>query len=182
MPTKAKLELLTFGCIRNHIEHNIQNKRIPRAIKEMIASFLPNLWIDSKILRSEEIDALLQVVNSHRMTEEFALCEWKLLLRASRDGYSTDTFHELCDHKKHTVCFVLTEFDHVCGGYVETEWKNGRDNNWAIKCDNAYMFVLRPTQEIFEQTKGSSSAVAHYWGDSFNFGYNDLYLKDKKQG
>eukprot|EP01084_Bolivina_argentea_P267863 454824_1 len=180
LPLTKRIQFVTYGYIRNEIKETRIN--IPKAIKLLISSFVPNLWIDSNILTPNEQDSLLSMVNNHPMTKKFARCEWKLLLRASRDGDSTKIFHELCDHKKNTICFVETEYGHVCGGYVETEWKNGRDNIWDIQCDNAYMFVVRPTSKIFEQKKTSKSSVAHYWGDSFNFGYNDLYLKDNKKG
>mmetsp|Transcript_42037 Transcript_42037/g.67578 ORF Transcript_42037/g.67578 Transcript_42037/m.67578 type:complete len:229 (+) Transcript_42037:116-802(+) len=183
MQIRDKVKHVTFGFVRNEID--AVHVSIPDAIKHLICSYVPSLWIDSVILTHREQQCLLDMIATHEITAKFAGCEWKLIFRASRDGYSSKQFHAKCDGKANTVCFVETEFDHVCGGYVEVEWKDGSDGQWAAPCSHAYMFVVRPTQQIFEQVRKSASehkesAVAHFHGDSFNFGYNDLYLVDDR--
>ena len=104
-----KLKNLTFGFIRELINENNCNIYIPKTIKLLITLFVPNLFIDSSILTIKEKDELLSMINTHKITcNKFKNCEWKLLLRASKDGYSTKTFHNLCDNKPNTVCFVET--------------------------------------------------------------------------
>ena len=183
LSTKDKLELVTIGYIRKNIEYKYKQVTIPKAVKLLISSFVPNLWIDSKILTSKERDMLLSMVENHEITKKFTGCEWKLIFRASRDGYFTNQFHDKCDGKENTVCFVETEHGHVAGGYIELAWSDGKGTGYRKQCKNVYMFVIRPTQEIFEQIiSARPSAVAHYWGDAFNFGYNDLYLKNGQYG
>lgn len=189
-----KLEYIVYGFIKENIEHENDELNIPKAIKLLIASFTPNLWINSKILSSTEKDMLLAMVENHKITKKFVGCEWKLLFRASKDGYTPKDFHDKCDGKENTVCFVETEFGHVAGGYVELAWSVGGDwGDWARECDNVYMFVIRPTQQTFEflppekqttkfRVYEPKCAVAHYDREAFNFGYNDLYLREDKQG
>ena len=116
--------------------------------------------------------------------EQFIGCEWRLLFRATRDGFTTKEFHDICDGKENTVCFVRTEFDHVCGGFVEKAWSSalGGYTEWAQNCPQAFMFVLRPTVHVFEQTKKRKCSVGHYHGDAWGFGYNDLVLNNGKTG
>ena len=185
---QKKRDHLAVGYVREIVDAiNSKHEQddglvVPKEIKTLIATFIPNLWMDSTILTAEEKVHLLDMIANHQSTQKFANCEWKLIFRATRDGFSTAQFHEECDYKENTVCFVETEYDRVCGGFVELAWKNGNDGQWANKCPKAFMFTLRPNLKVIEQKKNSNSSVAHYLGDAFNFGYNDLYLKDNKTG
>ena len=175
LPIAVKLELLTHGYIREEIESKNKDIFIPNAIKESVKLFVPNLWIETTLLTDKEKQDLLSMIETHEMTKKFRNCEWKLLFRASRDGHQAKDFHDKCDGKENTVCMVHTEYDHICGGYVQVAWKTEHIGN-SVKCKNAYMFVLRPTQQIFEQKKDNDCTVAHYHGECFNFGFSDLYL------
>ena len=169
-----RLEYVVFGYAREAVSQQEEEKlNVPSAIKLLLSTFLSNLWVDSIILSSEEKEHLLELVESHKNTKQFAKCEWKLLFRATRNGFSTKAFHEVCDGKENTVCFVETEFNHICGGYVHKAWTSaaGGRSEWAQKCPQAFMFVLRPTQEVFEQTKGNRSSVGHHSHDAWGFGY-----------
>ena len=44
-----KLEYIVYGFIKENIEHKNDELNIPKAIKLLIASFTPNLWINSNI-------------------------------------------------------------------------------------------------------------------------------------
>ena len=176
---------MVFGYTREAVsKQQGDNLNVPSAIKLLLSTFLSNLWIDSTILSSEEKEHLLELVENHKNTKQFAKCEWKLLFRATRHGFTTKAFHDVCDGKENTVCFVETEFNHICGGYVHKAWTNapGGRSEWAQKCPQAFMFVLRPTQDVFEQTDGNRSSVGHCRGDAWGFGYNDLALYNDKIG
>ena len=55
-------------------------------------------------------------------------------------GFKAKAFHDRCDKKGPTICFVLTEHGKVCGGYVSIDWEslNGVDKADA----NAFIFSL----------------------------------------
>lgn len=181
-----KLEYVTYGYIRENVEAKVKDI-IPEEIKLLISSFLSNLWMDSTILTPKEKDMLISMVEGNKITSKFKGCEWKLLIRASRDGYEPADFHKLCDGKQDTVCFVETEHNHIAGGYVELEWGQSQFD-WSQSCDNAYMFVVRPTQKIFEKNPPEKAimerkcTVMHWEGDCFSFGYENLYLSQNKRG
>eukprot|EP01084_Bolivina_argentea_P279816 478414_1 len=180
---REKSEYLTFGFIHECTDNN---DYIPKAIKHLITSFMPNsLWMKSSILTAKEKDSLIEMIETHSITaNKFKNCIWKNVMRASRDGYSPERFHEICDDVSNTVCFVETSFNHICGGYIETAWRDGKDGNWVIVDPNAFMFVLRPTQQTFDQINESwrKTSVGHYIGDAFGFGYNDLVLHNEQRG
>ena len=50
--------------------------------------------------------------------------EWRLLFRASRDGFAGQTFHSKCDNKGPTVTVVKSGAN-VFGGFTEISWTAG---------------------------------------------------------
>ena len=49
--------------------------------------------------------------------------KWRLLFRASRDGFAATAFHSKCDNKGPTVTFVKSE-NNIFGGFTEVSWTN----------------------------------------------------------
>ena len=53
-------------------------------------------------------------------------CEnWRLLFRASRDGFKATIFHSKCDNKGPTVTIVKSG-DNIFGGFAEESWSSGK--------------------------------------------------------
>ena len=56
--------------------------------------------------------------------EEFVLSgEWRLLFRASRDGFTASAFHSMCDNKGPTITVVESEAN-IFGGFTENAWES----------------------------------------------------------
>ena len=51
-------------------------------------------------------------------------CKWNLCYRASRDGWSGQDFHRLCDNKGPTVVLIKAN-DCIFGGYTDQHWESG---------------------------------------------------------
>ena len=49
--------------------------------------------------------------------------EWRLLFRASRDGFASQTFHSKCDNKRPTITIVKSGAN-IFGGFTEISWKS----------------------------------------------------------
>eukprot|EP00347_Sterkiella_histriomuscorum_P007973 403346855 len=63
-----------------------------------------------------------------------------LQYKGSRDGFTASKFHELCDEKGPTVCFILSEYGQVFGGYTSFPW---RSYHQSYQIDNeAFIFSL----------------------------------------
>jgi len=48
--------------------------------------------------------------------------KWKLLYRATRDGFSGPKFHSKCDGIANTITIIKSEHDNIFGGFVEIAW------------------------------------------------------------
>ncbi|RIA93778.1 hypothetical protein C1645_818975 [Glomus cerebriforme] len=55
--------------------------------------------------------------------------EFKLLFRGSRDGFTSNDFHNLCDDQPRTLTVVkLEDSNEILGGYNPIVWKSGNHN------------------------------------------------------
>ena len=113
---RAKMELLSFGYMRSFI--NSISMEIDWNLYDVITQYISDVDMDTKILRCTEIDYVKSL-----FPNEYVI-EFKLLYRALRDGFDTNTFHELCDNKGPTLCIFHSEYQHVFGGFTELQWKN----------------------------------------------------------
>ena len=59
---------------------------------------------------------------------EFILAgQWRLLFRASRDGFAPSAFHSRCDNKGPTVTVVNSD-GNIFGGFTDSSWAGKTDN------------------------------------------------------
>ncbi|CAB4417836.1 unnamed protein product [Rhizophagus irregularis] len=82
--------------------------------------------IDSKIITYQHIELISKWIDRLEITDKLASSyEFKLLFRASRDGYSRDKFHVICDNKPRTVtCVKVKDSNEILGGYNPNVWKS----------------------------------------------------------
>ena len=89
--------------------------------------------LDSNILDESLQRKLVQLC-------EFSQCQkWKLLYRASRDGFSGKDFHSKCDRKKNTLTVIKSESGNVFGGYTDKCWHS---KGGLVSDPNAFIFSL----------------------------------------
>ena len=93
--------------------------------------------IDSKILNCSEISKFR---NNKTIPLPINLkTDWKLLYRATVNGFMARNFHDKCDGHSPTLTFIQTTLDYVFGGYTAVTW-NSTDN---FKYDkSAFIFSL----------------------------------------
>ncbi len=63
----------------------------------------------------EELELLKKGLNGKNFNLE-------LIMRGSRDGFSSKMFHDLCDGKGPTVTLIESETAKVFGGYTSLPW------------------------------------------------------------
>ena len=85
-------------------------------------------FAESKILTQEHAKILLGMV-------PYKTGRWRLLFRASRDGFAADSFHSKCDKKGPTVT-VVQSGSFIFGGFTEKAWtKRGRNYYFYLVVD-----------------------------------------------
>jgi hypothetical protein len=85
------------------------------------------------------------ITGMNKINELMCLCEfpinqkWKLIYRASQDGFEASTFHTKCDDKPNTFIIIKSKNGNVFGGYTEQTW----NHTGGYKTDpNAFIFSL----------------------------------------
>ena len=98
--------------------------------KEEVALSKMKFLLDSEIVEfKSENDQLVTWLKEVNRTSEP-----KLLYRASRDGWSTQSFHSRCDDCSHTLVIVETNEGYVFGGYSDQSW--GGTSGWKSSSSN----------------------------------------------
>jgi hypothetical protein len=107
-----------------------------------------------------------------------------LLYRATRDGFTSSSFHSKCDGKPNTVSIIKTNSNFVLGGYTAKVW-NTNAGDYTFD-DNAFIFSLRrngiSNSEKFTVRDPSTAIRPSMPGPSFGSykGSNemDIYVTD----
>eukprot|EP00347_Sterkiella_histriomuscorum_P014576 403360353 len=91
--------------------------------------------VDFEVQQME--DSLLQKQISDYSTKQF-----NLLYRGSCDGFTASKFHQLCDDKGPTICFILSEYGFVFGGFTSLPWTSP-DSYKSYSDPSAFVFSLK---------------------------------------
>ena len=111
---------------------------------------MPNMPIDSKLINSEQaalICSWIQGNNENKITNKFkkVYYEFQLLTRGSRDGFTSKTFHKMCDSKGPTVTVLrLKNESSILGGYNPLNW----ESKGGISENTSDSFIFSLDREI----------------------------------
>eukprot|EP01083_Nonionella_stella_P296481 1007224_1 len=134
----------------------------------------PKMTIASKILKSKENRYLTKILPKKLKNKKY-----KLLFRATKDGFSSSQFHAKCDNKGATLTIAQSTTNHVFGGYTSFPWSS----SGSYKYDqNAFIFLLRSSRRksgvpMKWAVTNANNAVQHNasYGPTFGGGH-DFYL------
>ena len=101
--------------------------------------------------------------------------EVELLFRASRDGFNSETFHNLCDNKGPTITLVRDDQGRCFGGYSGVHW--GRNSNYNNDT-TAFMFSFNRNKKIMTRHPQYSTYNGYnlQYGPVFGGGHDMLLL------
>jgi hypothetical protein len=151
-------------------------------------NFLPprNVKLDSKIVNLNIIPLISKWIDKVEIESRFACRKelyfpyrFKLLLRGSRDGFTPDKFHSLCDNIPKTVTFIKVKgTDEILGGYNPIIWK--ANGSWGETKDS-FIFSFKYKNglckdRIISNVKETSYAFYYSTCRGPSFGDGDLKL------
>ncbi|RIB25590.1 hypothetical protein C2G38_2165487 [Gigaspora rosea] len=68
--------------------------------------------------------------------------KFKLLLRGTRDGFTTDTFWKICNKRENTIVVMkVKDTDEILGGYNPIQWDSAI--NGFVSCKDSFIFSLK---------------------------------------
>lgn len=134
-------------------------------LKKDGVKFKPSTFVGGSILNREQVNQLTNWYGTG----------WKLLYKASRDGWQGSDFHSKCDNKGETVTVIKVN-NYVFGGYLGASWI--LHNNY-IQCQKASLFTLVNPYGIvptsFNIVNISYAANGSNFGPTFGTGH-DLHI------
>ena len=122
-----------------------------------ICSFYDNLFSNwTKIQKVKTIRNDLNesiILNESKRKNEFIkiIYEWIgykemiLIYRASRDGTTSNHFHNKCDNQGPNICLFKNDKGNIFGGYSSISWKNEGE---FVSAPDSFIFTLTNIHEI----------------------------------
>lgn len=105
--------------------------------------------------------------------------KWKLLYKATRDGFRGQDFHRLCDGHPQTMNIIKSKNGYLFGGYAHTAWNS---SNTYTNDPRAFLFTLvnpNSIQPMRYLVRGGSEHSAFYnygiYGPTFGGGH-DIFV------
>ena len=127
--------------------------------------------VDTKIMKYNE---LYLIETGIKNSQNKKIKKFKLLFRASRDGYGAQNFHDKCDGKGNTLTLVKTTTGRRFGGFTDAKWNQ---NGSYISGSYGFIFSLDNNKEIFYNSNTSysirgNSSYGPYFGSDFYISNN----------
>jgi hypothetical protein len=103
---------------------------------------------------------------------------WKLIYKASKDGFAVNDFHKCCDAKGGTVTVIKSTNGNIFGGYCPKPWD--QSNNYAFD-QSSFLFSLvnadKKKYQFKQITTNASYSIygASSYGPTFGGGH-DIYI------
>ncbi|CAB4403735.1 unnamed protein product [Rhizophagus irregularis] len=135
--------------------------------------------IDSKIITIQHAELISKWIDRLEITDKMKNSyEFKLILRGSRDGVSSQKFHEICDNQSHTISIIkVKNSNEILGGYNPIIWKS--DLSFGITKDS-FIFSFKDKENIenyiLSRVKYENFAIYNDSGFGPCFGDGDLEL------
>jgi hypothetical protein len=155
---------------------NPNSRPKPRVIKR-----IGSKNIDSKIVTIQHAELISKWIDRLEITDELKnLYEFKLILRGSRDGFTPEEFHKICDNKSQTITIIKVKgSNEILGGYNPIVWKNcffGKKG--ATKDSFIFSFKNDDSTEdyIISRVKDEKYAIYNDLVHGPSFGYSDLMI------
>jgi hypothetical protein len=76
--------------------------------------------------------------------------QWKIIYKATKDGWTSQQFHAKCDNQGETICFFKTNTGYIFGGYNAQSWTS--NSTYAVDY-SSFLFTL-------QNSKGFSPGIA----------------------
>lgn len=103
------------------------------ALKEIACDKLYTLWFPNSFLHYEQKKDLIGLCKFPVKTK------WRMIYKASIDGFASLDFHSKCDGHKSTLTVVKTKKNFIFGGYTDATWSHSS----GYKTDkNSFIFSL----------------------------------------
>ena len=122
--------------------------------------------IDSVIIKSNELNLIEEGIK-HNFNK--SIRNFELLIRGSKDGFTSNDFHNKCDNKNFTMAFIETTDGRRFGGFTEEYWD--QSDKWKT-APKSFIFSL-DNKEIYYFREGKNAIHCYSKGNSNFLGFGE---------
>ncbi|XP_070570949.1 BTB/POZ domain-containing protein 9-like [Ptychodera flava] len=177
VPMELSLERYRFAAVPARFDKNVDKRLRPRVCKK----FFPG----SQILK-DDLFQYQQVLNNWYVSNSKQ--EWKLLYKASRDGYRSSDFHQCCDGHSPTFVIIQGTNGSICGGFTDVPWSSSTPPRGRyVTSGSSFLFSLVNAHGIAASKfdiVNKNFAVCHHpgYGPIFGAGADICISSECNQG
>jgi len=126
----------------------------------------------SSLIMSSNFDKLKEWIPNHASRKT---CRLDLLYKGSRDGFQTQTFHQMCDNRSPTIIFIKSQtYGRIFGGYTAQTWNHTAG---YTKDEKAFLFSLTHNEKYPVADPDKAIFGRNDFSATFGAG-NDLHISD----
>ena len=102
-------------------------------------------WSEIKKFTKSSIDSIILMESKKEKEFLETIYEWsgykqiELIYRGTRDGSTSNIFHNKCDNKGPTICLYKNDKGNIFGGYASISWTNSGNGHSA---SDSFIFTL----------------------------------------
>ena len=143
-------------------------------------------WSDIQKAKTLDNECESNILLGSKREKEFLnkIYEWsgykkmELIYRASRDGFTSNSFHHKCEFQGPTICLYQNDKGYIFGGYASIPWTS---NGGTLKAKNCFIFTLtniHNTEPTKFPNKENDISLFHHpdYGPCFG-NYNDIDIR-----
>ncbi|GBB96632.1 hypothetical protein RclHR1_00280024 [Rhizophagus clarus] len=145
-----------------------------------------NKNIDSKIITNQHVELISKWIDRLENTDKLKnIYGFKLLLRGSRDGFSPEKFHKICNNESHTIAVIkVRKSNEILGGYNPIKWESRActtSYSEYSKTEDSFIFSFKNKNDIknhiLSRVKDAKHAIDNYYMCGPSFGRYDLKIR-----
>ncbi len=156
--------------LRNEMsEKRNENLKNQKDMMDLISLVSKSLSVGSQIIKYNEFNFIEAAIRKNLSKN---VKNYKLIYRASRNGYSAQDFHEKCDGKENTIVLVQARNGRRFGGFTEAKW----DKSNEYKSDGKGFIFSIDNKEVYYNKKNNYGIYCYSdKGPTFGGGH-DLFI------
>ncbi|CAG5102608.1 Similar to BTBD19: BTB/POZ domain-containing protein 19 (Homo sapiens) [Cotesia congregata] len=137
VPIELSLERYRYAAVPNKYSEICADKRLQPRIG-------PLLFPGSQILSRDKMGYQRLLNQWYGNPKQ----NWRLIYRASSNGYSASAFHRHCDGVAPTYTIALSSRGEICGGFSDVAWDKTSAKGHYISAEKAFLFTLTNNQDV----------------------------------
>lgn len=111
--------------------------------KRLQPRLLQNMFPGSSILKNDKLHLQTQINAWYGIPKQ----NWRLVFRASANGFSASAFHRYCDGVAPVIVIAQSDRGEISGGLTDVPWAKTNRKGGYIHSERSFLFTLYNEQE-----------------------------------